>query len=477
MAFRGPGVSLDLFDPRTHVIDPDQVSHPALRTHVVHHKADYERNARLRRVGLNRAGYFSTQDVRAVVAERIRNVEWGPALGRALSARFQEIIVDEAQDCNPSDLEVLTWLRSNGIPVTLVCDMDQSIYAFRYGERVHLERFAETYRAEDRLSLTGNFRSTPAICALAASFRSRSAPDVALGTNASLTHPILVYSYAGRTVPATIGEWFASIATSSRFGIPCDKLRILAHSERAARLACGNLSTVVQGQSKVERLARAINQFWSGTTQAGKARALESIEKLMLDVSGKRKLDEPVSKTTERLGMNRRILRRQALTVAMSLPKTCEDTDADRDAWIAAARNVLVKVGFAPPQGQSINRAISRPPKADWVCHLNVPQRRPLISFDTIHNAKGGEYEGVCVVIPPDDARKVTTTLIEAWAARSDHEPARVLYVGVTRAMRLAALAIPKSHVSTCAAILAQAQVPYELFEGPVGVSIVRVAQ
>src|ERR1039458_1462000 len=163
-AFPGPGVSLDRFHPETNAIDPNRITHAALRGHVTDHRSSYEGAARSYRQNLKRQGYFSTSDVRLLALQRIRREELGQALGRALAGRFQEIVVDEAQDCNPNDLEVLAWLRASGIRVTMVCDMDQSIFGFRDGERTHLEAFADTYLPENRLTLTGNFRSSPAIC-------------------------------------------------------------------------------------------------------------------------------------------------------------------------------------------------------------------------------------------------------------------------------------------------------------------------
>jgi hypothetical protein len=361
---------LDLFDPRTNQIEPARITHGGLRKHVSDHRTEYEFAARQRRNGLNRTGYFSAHDARVVTSDRIRDASWGSALGRAIAGRFEEIIVDEAQDCNPSDLEVLTWLRKHGVRVTLVCDMDQSIYAFRDGEREHLERFASTYAAANRLSLTGNFRSAPAICSLAASLRSRPTPDDSLGATASLDHPVLLYAYGTRTVSPQIGEWFASIAASDRFGIPRDNLIILGHSERSACLASGNLSSPLQGQSKVERLARALNEFWAGTTQSDKAAALACIEQLMLEITGQREAGEPLSKTIERIGINKRILRRQVLVLAMSLPRTCADTDAEGSAWVDAARDLIEELGFNPPSGQTIRKAIAHPRGNDWLRHL-----------------------------------------------------------------------------------------------------------
>ncbi len=111
-AFAGPAVSLDLFDPESSQIDTTRINHGGLRKHVADHKTDYENVARMRRAALNGKGYFSAHDTRIVTLGRIRHREWGPALGRAIAGRFHEVIVDEAQDCNPADLEVLAWLRA-----------------------------------------------------------------------------------------------------------------------------------------------------------------------------------------------------------------------------------------------------------------------------------------------------------------------------------------------------------------------------
>ena len=461
--FAGPGVSLDRFEPQTNNIDPSALTHRGLSNHVVRYKTDYENAARYRRTNLNRKGYFSAHDTRVITSQRIHDATLGPALGRAIAGRFEEIIVDEAQDCNPLDLDVLAWLRSQGIRVTVVCDMDQSIYGFRDGERAHLVAFAETYANENRLTLTGNFRSSSAICSLAASLRTRGTPDVPVGMSATLAHPILLYAYEARTVSPRIGEWFASVAAGAPFAIPQSNLIILGHSERSACLASGNVSTSVDGQSKIDRLARSLNDFWAGTTQYDRVNALTSVERLLIDVTGQRHEDEPLSSAIERIGINKRILRRQALTLVMRLPRTCADTEADRNAWVELARETIRSLGFAPPSGQTIRTVISSPRNSEWLRHLSAREVSARIPYATIHNAKGGEYSAVCVVIPPDDSRRLTTMLFESWASRAEHEPKRVIYVGVTRAMHLVALAMPKSFLAQCVAILSGANIPHEV--------------
>ncbi|MGC8401106.1 3'-5' exonuclease [Enterobacter mori] len=79
-----------------------------------------------------------------------------------------------------------------------------------------------------------------------------------------------------------------------------------------------------------------------------------------------------------------------------------------------------------------------------------------------IHEAKGREYGAVCVVIPPNRApENRSEALFESWEARADAEAKRVLYVGLTRAQHLGALAVPVAFANRCVAVLTAGQVPH----------------
>lgn len=116
-------------------------------------------------------GYLDFEDVRDWVATRLRDKAFSARLGAALSGRFREIVVDEAQDCNLADLEIIEWLRASGIKVKVVCDPNQAIYAFRGGLTDELMKFAQSFLGDDQLSMSGNFRSSPAICAAISQLR------------------------------------------------------------------------------------------------------------------------------------------------------------------------------------------------------------------------------------------------------------------------------------------------------------------
>jgi len=464
-AFAGPGVCLDDFDPGTNSVDPERIGMPALRKHVLEHKEDYEIVAKRRRSVLHRAGYLSTADARVEAVKRIRNPLWKGAVGRALASRFCELVVDEAQDCNPLDLAILSWLRGYGLRVTVVCDPDQSIYEFREGSPSALLEFAETYRCENRLSFTGNFRSSKAICALAATLRGREVPDTALGEASVYTYPVIVATYHGN-IGGQIGRLFTERIESKVVGLSRKDGILLAHRHADALRASGvPVVAKTAGASRIEAVARSVAEFWSPSATAGsRESAVRAMEKLLLTMLGQWKEGEDHSpiRVIERANLNRRELRRQALDLLMHIPRTCDNNDGKRAKWVEAVRARIDCLGLTLPPGVTARKFLCRIGKGEWSKHLREPADRN-VACSTIHDAKGREYEAVCVVLRPDRAQSNRTSeLFDAWETRADLEPKRVIYVGVTRARRLVLLAVPEAFGGRCVGILEKGGVPHE---------------
>lgn len=457
------GTSLDLFDPETNSIDPSRIGIQGLRSHVIQHQPEYETRACSYRNGLHRKGFLSSTDARVLAKRRISDPAWGERLGKALTARFAEIIVDEAQDCNPCDLDILRWLRENGIPVTVVCDPDQAIYEFRHGEPCHLRAFGDTYAKEDRKSLSGNFRSSRPVCMLAATLRTDRNSDNPVGKTATITHPVKLVTYPGRSDQGRIGTHF--LRELDRLGIPPGDAIILAHAHKTAQRATGDpLHETPSGASRVEGLARAVGEFWSpSSTGRRRESALLAVEKSLLDVMGLWSPgDRHPARAVERAGLHRRELRRKAMYIVCQLPRTCgSGTDAGRE-WVNALRGAVGELRLPLPETQSIPRFFPYPGKDQWAKHL-APPVNASIRCSTVHEAKGREFGAVCVVIPPDRAPdRHTSSLFDAWESGSDHEGKRVIYVGVTRAQSFVMLAVPQSFAQRSEAILKQYAVPFE---------------
>ncbi len=461
-AFLGPGISLDSFHPETGQIDYQFIGHPGLRRHAQANQAAYEQAAAIRRRGLWAQGYLSAADARVHAVNRLGDEAWSTNLGRAIAARFAELIVDEAQDCNPLDLRILEWLRQYGMPVTLVCDPDQAIYGFRHGTPLGLQEFRGRYQETCRLSMTGNFRSSPPICKLAATLRERAVPDDSIGETADVTSPILVLEYGGAAVPSTIGTQFVQAIAAA--GINLDDGIVLAHSRNAALRAAGlRLAGAAAGASKVAWVARMVSEFWT-PTQGNRTReaSLRAFERLILDVMGKLGTDEDSSRAAERNGIERRWLRRTALELLLKLPKVCPDTEQGREAWIATLRLELQGLGLPHPAGFSAGRYFTSPRTKAWSECLGQRDVEQLRG-STIHEAKGRQYEAVCLVIPPDRQIARSSQVLTMWENRSPDEAKRVIFVGVTRARRFLAVAVPAALTPRVLAILTRNDVPHRV--------------
>ncbi len=404
---------------------------------------------------------MSADDARVRLLRVLEDPRVGDSLGRALAARFHELMVDEGQDCNPLDLRILRWLKGHGVRITFVCDPGQAIYEFRQGDPVALAQFKESFAPESQLRLTGNFRSSRAICRLSSTLKNNQLVDEALGATAGAPHPVVMLVYAGR-VTEEIGDSFVSWLTELE--VAHEGSIVLAHTGSVAQKASGGQEpSDTTGSSRVEQVARAVAEFRSpSATARSREESVQRIEVLLLDLMSLRNTGEHLLRAIERSGKNRRELRRQAVALLTSLPAQCEESDASRAAWIAELITRTNRLRLVLPDGVTIRGFFRTPPNGRWAKHL-VPSGELGLASATIHQAKGREYDGVCVVIPADRAPNTRTRdLLSSWERRAELEAKRVIYVGVTRAKLAAAIAVPQAFADQLAAILTANQVAFE---------------
>lgn len=79
------------------------------------------------RARLLKRGELDFDDARALAAAHLEDNATSSRLAAALKGRFREVIVDEAQDCDPADLSIIRWLKNSGIATKVICDPHQSI--------------------------------------------------------------------------------------------------------------------------------------------------------------------------------------------------------------------------------------------------------------------------------------------------------------------------------------------------------------
>ncbi len=398
----------------------------------------YSSAAKSIRAGLRERGQLGFDEARSVALERLKEAELASQIAVALAGRFREVIVDEAQDCNPDDLAIISWLRDSGLPVKIVCDPHQSIYEFRGGVTDHLFAFAETFAAHERKDLTGNFRSAPNICKTIAQFRPlsvRTPPDEPLGRYKDEPAPVHILSYSGTAVPASIGTTFCALLGQAAIDVSLSP--VIAATKASGAAAAGQPRPTGRRDRSV-RLAEAVIDFHFAAGFNDMKTAIDCVHQILLDLEGRL----GGSSYRQYLADNEiepASWRSKVIYVLRELQFDAAEY-ADARAWHAAAKEFLSKY-LTVENGQSISQ------KLKWNAAIEValavvPGATAMPR--TIHSVKGMEYPAVCVVTTASTLKTILDFL-ETGEPADKAEDARKLYVAASRAERLLVIAAPKS--------------------------------
>ena len=385
-------------------------------------------------------GHIDFEDVRECVRSRLADGPFAERLGTALAARFREIIVDEAQDCNPADLDVVQWLRDSGLAVKVICDPNQSIYKFRGGVTDEIDRFAERFSKSERLPMSGNFRSTPAICSAIVALRplaARTVVDEPLGPLKQDATPVHVLSYGGTSVPATIGAKFGEIARS--LGISVADAPILASRLPTASKAIGHPAPK-KSEHMTLMLARAVTDFHFSFSLGNRREALLALHRAVLHVQGHIHTVGEYHGHVVGAGSDDGKWRPGVIEIAQQLKF---DPSMTAEGWLLSAGLVTsVSIGQRLRSSHDLATALASPPLESH------PPR-------TIHSAKGQEFAAVCVIMTSNKVGKIIAHLQTGGGDADDAEDARKIYVAASRAKRLLVLAVPRNSAPKLEALLA----------------------
>jgi len=417
--------------------------------------AQYEESARSCRERFLARGELSFSGVRSVVRAHLKNKPLSDSLSAALGARFREIIVDEAQDCNPEDIEIINWLRDAGITTKVICDPHQSIYEFRGGVTDQLFVLKYSFDSKDRLTMTGNFRSNQNICNAISSFRdpgAHQATDKSLGLTANDVTPVYVLLYPGKAIPPAIGERFKSLV--HEHGLTSSACPVVSSTRDGAYRAIGQAGDSAT-QHRTLRLALAASTFHAGLEVGARKQAMESVHRIMLELGGKLG-QKTYFQHISAEGLKPEDWRPLALTVLQSL-RYGHPSCATPETWLKIARSQLSP--FLGENSGTISQKLSN--HQDLAVILGTTPLSDL-NAGTIHSVKGMQYPGICVVMNTQTAKGIVDYLATGQPSQNA-EGARKLYVGASRAERLLVLAIPKTqgerlitHINKTGAIVKQ---------------------
>lgn len=417
----------------------------------------FETSAQNMRTRFLERGELDFDDARDVALARVGDKDFSKSLSTALAGRFREIIVDEAQDCNPADLEIIRWLRNSGIPTKIVCDPNQSIYEFRGGVTDHLSDFSATFDQEERMAMSGNFRSSANICkaiTMLRSAKSRHIADEPLGKFKDEQTDVYLLSYSGKAASGVIGKKFSELLGEMK--IAFTSAPILAATKSTGFSAIGQAMARVK-RDLTMRLAEAVRGFYFAFEQRNQKSAIEEIHKILLELEG-RLSGKTYHQCIYTYDLDPNEWRPQVLHILRAL-RYDPQFFVSVDAWLNRARELFAP--YTPAGGLPISQRLKRNKDIAGVLMAEPAQHPPA---KTIHSVKGLEFPAVCVVTVASTLKGILDYL-ETGEPADKAEMARELYVAASRAQRLLVIAAPKSQSARFAAHLGKAGASLKVLE------------
>jgi DNA helicase II / ATP-dependent DNA helicase PcrA len=417
-----------------------------LRGYISGHRTLLEARADVRCRALVRSGRVSCAASRAMATGRLQRPAFAQRFGQLLANRFSEVIVDEAQDCGPEELQILSLLKQNGVCVTAVADLDQSIYAFRRTDPDAVRAF--TREQGTALALNGNFRSSPAICALNNSLRAGNRTETARGENNMCELPVLLLEYQERDEVAPAVD--ALLALHKR---PRGEAIVLAHRESHARACAGvrgdgdtSSTNAVLGIAGAHAILRSAD-----STSSDRHRAIRMVEKILRNVANVDDEDDTA--------LDEHWLRDAAYRLAASL----NPAGMAAKAYAQQVRDYVQQIRWPADvtRKDNLGAVLKAPPDTAWP----APDDEAPVAFPfaTIHSVKGREFATAVVVLPQYLRADADGNVLDHWEHGKDTEARRVLYVGASRAQTLLILAVHADHADRVAELLKRDGILYDL--------------
>jgi DNA helicase II / ATP-dependent DNA helicase PcrA len=405
---------------------------------------------RARKGGLFRtSGVLTADDSMWIALQVLRKY---PLIAEAVAARFDELILDEAQDTSELQLACLELIHCTRrlASMALIGDLEQSIFSFQGASAERCAALAETCGLRTE-SLSENHRSSQKICDAAVHFCSRETPDVAVGPHADcdIDPEVVLYPSAD---PAAAMPIFRE--RLEHHGIQPENAIVLARAWKVVNALNGR-TTVFTEHDRQQLVGDLAVRLATGTLRATDVRATQRL--IAYCAWEAEHLDELADDQRERLrhATYRFLEQLDPLTgnlqswlhsagkalqsAASSLTETVQHTGRRMLAAGAALKAHEAALVFAPPA--------------------------PELSAQTVHSFKGEHSDAVMIVIRRPHGADPTSQLElwEAAVAGTDVDPEkeeerRVLFVALTRAARYCLVALPddkrgQAVASSCAGL------------------------
>jgi DNA helicase II / ATP-dependent DNA helicase PcrA len=390
----------------------------------------------LRRKGaiFRQSGFLTADDAMWIALRLLRE---NPEVSAAVAARFDEILLDEAQDTSELQLACLDVLHATQqlSSLVLVGDLEQSIFSFQGASAARCQALAND-RGLAVLHLTENHRSSQRLCDVAVNFCSRPQPDKAVGAHADCNIQPEVVLYPADNPAFAMDMYRARLA---EHGIGTADATVLGRNWKVVDELNGQRA-IFKSTDRQYVVGRLAARLAAGALTAS-------------DVREAQRLLAYCAWDNTAIASFEEGRQRELRDAACSLLKLLPPLEDDLRSWLVAARSALQEVAqtLTSEVKHTGGRAITA--AASYADHQAADVFSPPsddLHARTVHSFKGEDSDAVMVVIRRPHASDPTSQmeLWEAAVAGTDVDPRkeeerRVLFVALTRAKRYCLVALP----------------------------------
>lgn len=363
-----------------------------------------------------------------------------PVLLRAMARRYPHVIVDEAQDIGSVHRAILELLIEAGVNVSLIGDVNQSIYEFAGADGSFL-RDHSARQGVEALSITRNRRSVPKIVAVASSLSGRT--DMSEREAVRESHGTYFAAY-GKGEEGKLIEAFKLAVAAEELDL--SKSAVVCRAAPLAERLAGKKSDIGKGAT-----ARIILAALRRDRDGDYGGAFESMAGALVLL-----LDDPPQNLVAQLTDPSRVSLMAALRrLLWTFVRDAEDglplaTFKGAPEWhpkLMVRLKVLLAVlekehGLMPTDklGNNVTKAgLSEAPLLLPADLAKGAAADTAIRIDTVHKVKGETLDALLYI--------ATNAHAEGLIAGTEKEIGRIGYVAATRARDLFWLGVPAQNL------------------------------
>lgn len=453
----GSGIRLSCF--RINVAGVTLLDEPALRWQEAAYlmqvdKAGRQQNLLARAksmiTALTRNGTYDSSAARLKAEKLLSNAE-GPKILSRISRRFNELLVDEAQDCDEAEFEIIRRIADTGVTTLVVADPDQAIYEFRGGSPQLFLEYRDSYEPSAFVKLETNYRSTRSICSAITALRSAGYIN---SYSQSKCAPVFILG------GGPDDQRVKFLATLTENEVAIQNAIVLAHRRDDAIQVTGQ-SLIPTRDAIGDRLIAACSIICDSENPSQRLAAMQAIERMILGL-----LDWPEGLRTCSQAQRLEVLDRNSewLRWTASCLVTRVATATDADSFGAAARRQLkTELERLPISLLPLQHWVKKPHPATWAAYREKSSNaKEVLVGSTVHSAKGMEFDAVLLALPANLRKTNGLDVLDECSQDLNREARRVLYVGASRAKRVLAIGAGP-HVDRVESIMRERDVPIEL--------------